>query len=49
MLRALDDDKVALAMLGLSKHLTFRGFEGMEHAAARIFETISGDVFRTAY
>ena len=37
VMRALDNDAKALAALGLSERLTF---EGMEQAAARIFETI---------
>ena len=40
-MRALDNDAKALATLGLSERLTF---EGMEQAAARIFETIYRDL-----
>ena len=36
-MRALDNGEKALAALGLSEHLTF---DGIEQAAARIFETI---------
>ena len=41
VMRALDNDEVALAALGLSEHLTF---QGMEQAAARSFETIYCDL-----
>ena len=41
VMRALDNDEKALAALGLAERLTF---EGMEQAAARIFETIYRDL-----
>ena len=41
VMRALDNDAKALGAIGLGERLTF---EGMEQAAARIFETIYRDL-----